>query len=102
MYKIFLVIKQMTAYEMRISDWSSDVCSTDLPRPGQLNQLHGRMIGRGATLYCFRPPPGHAGDPPDDATVRPCRCHQPRPRGVQWPGPQLGRASFMARVWPSV
>src|SRR3546814_3771636 len=24
------VVKQMTAYEMRISDWSSDVCSSDL------------------------------------------------------------------------
>src|SRR3546814_3559140 len=24
--------KQKTAYEMRISDWSSDVCSTDLPQ----------------------------------------------------------------------
>src|SRR3546814_2657639 len=24
--------KQKTAYEMRISDWSSDVCSTDLNR----------------------------------------------------------------------
>src|SRR3546814_10753192 len=23
--------KQMTAYEVRISDWSSDVCSSDLP-----------------------------------------------------------------------
>src|SRR3546814_6014157 len=35
--------KQKTSYEMRISDWSSDVCSSDLPeiveddhRPGQL------------------------------------------------------------------
>src|SRR3546814_8761684 len=26
----FFFCKQMTAYEMRISDWSSDVCSTDL------------------------------------------------------------------------
>src|SRR3546814_6026225 len=25
--------KQKTAYEMRISDWSSDVCSSDLPVP---------------------------------------------------------------------
>src|SRR3546814_18402654 len=25
--------KQKTAYEMRISDWSSDVCSSDLPIP---------------------------------------------------------------------
>src|SRR3546814_1388465 len=28
----FLFFKQKTAYEMRISDWSSDVCSSDLDR----------------------------------------------------------------------
>src|SRR3546814_2722762 len=27
---IFVFFKQKTAYEMRISDWSSDVCSSDL------------------------------------------------------------------------
>src|SRR3546814_10215765 len=27
----FLFFKQKTAYEMRISDWSADVCSSDLP-----------------------------------------------------------------------
>src|SRR3546814_8668894 len=27
---MFVFFKQMTAYEMRISDWSSDVCSSDL------------------------------------------------------------------------
>src|SRR3546814_17137300 len=27
---MFFVVKQKTAYEMRISDWSSDVCSSDL------------------------------------------------------------------------
>src|SRR3546814_4657009 len=27
---LFLFFKQKTAYEMRISDWSSDVCSSDL------------------------------------------------------------------------
>src|SRR3546814_1799864 len=27
----FFFFKQKTAYEMRISDWSSDVCSSDLP-----------------------------------------------------------------------
>src|SRR3546814_9447278 len=26
----FVFVKQKTAYEMRISDWSSDVCSSDL------------------------------------------------------------------------
>src|SRR3546814_9755894 len=30
---LFFFFKQKTAYEMRISDWSSDVCSSDL-RPG--------------------------------------------------------------------
>src|SRR3546814_8683568 len=29
----FLFFKQKTAYEMRISDWSSDVCSSDLYTP---------------------------------------------------------------------
>src|SRR3546814_1513967 len=35
---LFFFFKQKTAYEMRISDWSSDVCSSDLlerDRPGQ-------------------------------------------------------------------
>src|SRR3546814_1862694 len=27
---LFFFVKQKTAYEMRISDWSSDVCSSDL------------------------------------------------------------------------
>src|SRR3546814_12108701 len=29
-YHIIFFFKQKTAYEMRISDWSSDVCSSDL------------------------------------------------------------------------
>src|SRR3546814_4268913 len=29
-YRWFFFFKQKTAYEMRISDWSSDVCSSDL------------------------------------------------------------------------
>src|SRR3546814_5395461 len=32
-YRVFF-FKQKTAYEMRISDWSSDVCSSDLIRAG--------------------------------------------------------------------
>src|SRR3546814_10012303 len=30
-FHFFFFFKQKTAYEMRISDWSSDVCSSDLP-----------------------------------------------------------------------
>src|SRR3546814_17309103 len=29
-FLVFFFFKQKTAYEMRISDWSSDVCSSDL------------------------------------------------------------------------
>src|SRR3546814_2946263 len=39
--KYFFFFKQKTAYEMRISDWSSDVCSSDLriePRVAHADQ----------------------------------------------------------------
>src|SRR3546814_11551619 len=46
--------KQKTAYEMRISDWSSDVCSSDL-----ILCEHNRIIDRshqkpGQTIYDWR------------------------------------------------
>src|SRR3546814_9373441 len=48
MFLFFFFFKQKTAYEMRISDWSSDVCSSDLFTTAA--QLMGaspaRIIGR--------------------------------------------------------
>src|SRR3546814_12321421 len=41
MKKCVFFFKQKTAYEMRISDWSSDVCSSDLP-----DQLYDEVVGR--------------------------------------------------------
>src|SRR3546814_17562904 len=35
MIRRFFFFKQKTAYEMRISDWSSDVCSSDLATAGR-------------------------------------------------------------------
>src|SRR3546814_20981864 len=54
----FFVFKQKTAYEMRISDWSSDVCSSDLGvhRPGaaqaafRLGDLRRRRLDPGPDL----------------------------------------------------
>src|SRR3546814_10537627 len=51
----FFFFKQKTAYEMRISDWSSDVCSSDLHQweveASAAHQLrrdhHGGQHGRG-------------------------------------------------------
>src|SRR3546814_4790961 len=36
LYLFFFFLKEKTAYEMRIGDWSSDVCSSDL-----LDRAHG-------------------------------------------------------------
>src|SRR3546814_19980678 len=44
MLLLFFFFKQKTAYEMRISDWSSDVCSSDL-RPEESEAELERMTG---------------------------------------------------------
>src|SRR3546814_4026977 len=36
---LFFFFKQKTAYEMRISDWSSDVCSSDLYHCGKVQDF---------------------------------------------------------------
>src|SRR3546814_9815544 len=40
LYVCFFFFKQKTAYEMRISDWSSDVCSSDLRHPDDMTFEH--------------------------------------------------------------
>src|SRR3546814_20929700 len=42
---LFFFFKQKTAYEMRISDWSSDVCSSDLDLPPCL--IDGEIVAYG-------------------------------------------------------
>src|SRR3546814_4829681 len=49
MYLFFFFFKQKTAYEMRISDWSSDVCSSDLverDRAGVDRPAPQRLLGQ--------------------------------------------------------
>src|SRR3546814_18249374 len=51
---IFFFFKQKTAYEMRISDWSSDVCSSDLgrlcrPIKQEAIKTRGTSMSRNAT-----------------------------------------------------
>src|SRR3546814_7630696 len=40
----FFFFKQKTAYEMRISDWSSDVCSSDLREAEQPRNMMRRLV----------------------------------------------------------
>src|SRR3546814_3503974 len=78
----FFFYKQKTAYEMRISDWSSDVCSSDLcpARPGR-PEPHPEADG--ATVM------------PDVAAVSP----EIAVRHVETDqGRQIGRASWRERV----
>src|SRR3546814_4408369 len=42
-YVVFFFFKQKTAYEMRISDWSSDVCSSDLEIKNPLSVIRLNM-----------------------------------------------------------
>src|SRR3546814_16941090 len=43
---MFFFFKQKTAYEMRISDWSSDVCSSDLEHDEQRIAVGKRDRGK--------------------------------------------------------
>src|SRR3546814_14921572 len=52
---VFFFFKQKTAYEMRISDWSSDVCSSDLSHDYEGCHPHG------SSLHCG----GHGHDDED-------------------------------------
>src|SRR3546814_14617295 len=61
----FFFFKQKTAYEMRISDWSSDVCSSDLKRRkskvltvGRDSRLPARLPGHLSTLNSGSPVEG--------------------------------------------
>src|SRR3546814_9018018 len=44
---LFFFFKQKTAYEMRISDWSSDVCSSDLSG----GAAHGAAMHAGFAIW---------------------------------------------------
>src|SRR3546814_16494347 len=54
-YRFIVCFKQKTAYEMRISDWCSDVCSSDLLREhvgsGQERRWIDRIVGRGVAEH---------------------------------------------------
>src|SRR3546814_9239583 len=60
---IIFFFKQKTAYEVRISDWSSDVCSSDLRHIGNSSRRHPGgdhlLIGISFRLLDARIPGGH-------------------------------------------
>src|SRR3546814_12677093 len=81
MFFCFFFFKQKTAYEMRISDWSSDVCSSDLvidSAPPRLAAKIEQATGQGAAFIVIDTPP-HADSAASaaveaaDLVLIPCR-----------------------------
>src|SRR3546814_20403511 len=97
----FFFFKQKTAYEMRISDWSSDVCSSDL--------APHRVQGRAAPHSGLALPLGGLALPLGGRAL-PLGGQARRPRAPGWEGDggggalaeQIGRASCRERVWQCV
>src|SRR3546814_3367097 len=54
---VFFFFKQKTAYEMRISDWSSDVCSSDLRHSAVITAMGRRLVAEGCGAYRSGPGP---------------------------------------------
>src|SRR3546814_1230587 len=52
LYNVFFFFKQKTAYEMRISDWSSDVCSSDL---SSVVGRHHQLVRKGREFVALCP-----------------------------------------------
>src|SRR3546814_3483892 len=80
MFYVVFFFKQKTAYDMRISDWSSDVCSSDLSI--RWNHCGGRD--------CLRSTSCREGS----KRVRPSR-------SSRRPGPTLRRISSIGSPWPT-
>src|SRR3546814_4617722 len=58
---LFVFFKQKTAYEMRISDWSSDVCSSDLTKQIDTSIKIVRTQARRQPVVIATDPKNHVG-----------------------------------------
>src|SRR3546814_8478806 len=98
---VVFFFKQKTAYDMRISDWSSDVCSSDLSR------WRGSSMGAG----CVASRQGRKGDAKKEAGRQERGCKKgaagtppalsrlPRPRSPCRAGSATGRAPCREGVY---
>src|SRR3546814_3713536 len=90
--------KQKTAYEMRISDWSSDVCSSDLRAAYRGSEEFDDFSAISQAIE------GRHARPPDLRHAAPCRrvVGDARPpccrRGDGQRAEEIGRASCRERV----
>src|SRR3546814_11034951 len=114
----FFFFKQKTAYELRISDWSSDVCSSDLPTHSPLarsiteNIEKPRICQAPASVHHWRHAAERAQAPPMKRIVSSSAHISAKAskssadggrrirRSVTSRGPEIGRASWRGGVGP--
>src|SRR3546814_3614542 len=85
---LFFFFKQKTAYEMRISDWSSDVCSSDLQINATVVDLSNKNKLMEMVGDKFHVLPGVSEVPSDELIFA----------SDDWIANQIGRASCRERV----
>src|SRR3546814_4326582 len=91
-YCVFF-FKQKTAYEMRISDWSSDVCSSDLTALASTDAYGALSIAFPSRLYY---PPPTENKPLSGKRLGVKDIYDLK--GVRNSGGKIGRASCRERV----
>src|SRR3546814_1887034 len=94
-YALVFFFKQKTAYEMRISDWSSDVCSSDLTPLQRRGCQNNSWRCPPMNWRQCAPPHGYSWEAPD--CVPPCKYGCPL-----FPIPEIGSASCRERVCQDV
>src|SRR3546814_11965823 len=87
----FFFFKQKTAYEMRISDWSSDVCSSDL----LLDWLRDRCPVRRGLFFTH-------GDPDSIASLRAAVAQWKQPDAPHMLVPQLDESYSLLQPHPKL
>src|SRR3546814_17058842 len=92
----FFFFKQKTAYEMRISDWSSDVCSSDLrSRRKNMKNISRHLIIATSIIALA----ACAKKAPEELPPPPAQTQQPEYTAPPSSGPVKGRQKdFMASV----
>src|SRR3546814_8383202 len=79
MILVFLFFKQKTAYEMRISDWSSDRCSSDLADLAQqCRRAPAPILFEGGKAVPAASPPQRQSAGPWLTRFAPCAAPHPR------------------------
>src|SRR3546814_8565323 len=108
MYKLICCVKTKAAYDMRISDWSSDVCSSDLIGRRIFALIDAEVVNAGGVIgKCgtmrFDRPASRRGTRQCQRQTRETRTQTQRDlEQMRAQAGEIGRASCRERVCPYV